>query len=95
VAEDDEQGRSILFEVADFALCLQLFKRLETGWPARVVGRSESRFVSVALDPDDAGMQALLEAVAVWFGEVGIPSVLFRVGEQMSLIFETGADPGA
>jgi predicted LPLAT superfamily acyltransferase len=94
VAEDAAQGRSILFEVADFALCLQLFKRLETDWPARLVGRSAARFVSVAIDPEATGMKALLDTVAAWAGEVGLGSVNFHVGDQMSVVFATPPSSG-
>ena len=37
---------SVLFEVADFALCLQLCNRLDQDWDAHVVGRTESHFVA-------------------------------------------------
>jgi len=77
----------LLFEVADFSLCLQLFTRLERDWPARFVGRTESRFVAVDLDPASEPIGALLESVARWAFEVGLPSVHYHVGEQMSVVF--------
>jgi hypothetical protein len=84
-------AETILFEVPDFALCLQLQRRLQQHWTARLVGRSESRFVAVPLDGDVArGM--LLRAVAEWAGEVGLPFVHFHLGEQMSMVVALHAD---
>jgi hypothetical protein len=76
----------LLFEVADFSLCLQLFTRLERDWPARLVGRTESRFVAVELDPASQRMEALRDSVARWAFEVGFPSVRYHVGEQMFVV---------
>lgn len=77
----------VLFEVADFALCLQLFKRLEGTWPARLVGRTEARFVAVDIQPGDARMELLLDTVARWATEVGLTSVTYHVGDHMSVVF--------
>lgn len=82
----------VLFEVADFALCLQLCKRLHRDWGARLVGRTESHFVAVDLDPDDGRMELLLETVAQWASEVGLRSVSFHVGEHMSVVFAKEPD---
>jgi hypothetical protein len=78
---------SVLFEVADFALCLQLCKRLHPDWQARLVGRTESHFVAVDMDSADGRMELLLDAVARWASEVGLHSVSFHVGEHMSVVF--------
>ena len=78
---------SVLFEVADFALCLQLCKRLHPDWQARLVGRTESHFVAVDIDPADGRMELLLDQVAHWASEVGLSSVSFHVGEQISVVF--------
>jgi hypothetical protein len=66
---------SVLFEVADFALCLQLCNRLDQDWDAHVLGRTESHFVAVGIDPDAGRMEADLR------------SVPFHVGEKMSVVF--------
>jgi hypothetical protein len=80
----------ILFEVADFALCLQLFKRLEGTWPVRLVGRTEARFVAVDVKPgDDERLEELLDTVAHWAAEVGLHSVRYHVGDTMSEVFAT------
>jgi hypothetical protein len=84
--------QSVLFEVADFALCLQLSKRLDQDWQARLVGRTESHFVAVDMDPGDRRMELLLDAVAAWAWEVGLRSVPFHVGEQMSVVFAKEPD---
>jgi hypothetical protein len=52
---------SVLFEVADFALCLQLCNRLDQDWDANVVGRTESHFVAVDMDLADGRMELLLD----------------------------------
>jgi hypothetical protein len=78
--------KSALFEVADFALCLQLCKRLHPDWQARLVGRTES-LVAVDMDSADGRMELLLDAVARWASEVGLHSVSFHVGEHMSVVF--------
>jgi hypothetical protein len=52
---------SVLFEVADFALCPQLCKRLHPDWQARLVGRTESHFVAVDMDLADRRMELLLD----------------------------------
>jgi hypothetical protein len=53
---------SVLFEVAaDFALCLQLCKRLHPDWQARLVGRTESHFVAADMDLADGRMELLLD----------------------------------
>jgi hypothetical protein len=83
---------TVLFEVPDFALCLQLRQRLQEEWGARVVGRSESRFVSVPLDSDDPRMELLLQAVAAWAAEVGLREVRFHAGERMSLVVASPGD---
>jgi hypothetical protein len=83
---------SVLFEVADFALCQQLCKRLDQDWQARLVGRTESHFVAVGMDPADGRMVLLLDAVAEWASEVGLSSVTFHVGEQMSVVFAKERD---
>jgi hypothetical protein len=69
---------SVSFEVADFALCLQLCKRLRLDWEARLVGRTESHFVAVDMDPADGRME--------------LSSVPFHVGEQMSAVFAKEPD---
>jgi hypothetical protein len=83
---------SVLFEVADFALCLQLCKRLHPDWQARLVGRTESHFVAVDMDPADGRMELLLDQVGRWASEVGLSSVSFHVGEQMSAVFAKESD---
>jgi hypothetical protein len=83
---------SVLFEVADFALCLQLCKRLDDAWQARLVGRTESHLVAVDMDPADGRMEPLLDEVAQWASEVGLSSVTFHVGEQMSVVFAKEPD---
>jgi len=77
----------ILFEVADFALCLQLFKRLEGTWAARLVGRTEARFVAVDIEPSDPQIEQLLDTVAHWATEVGLHSVRYHTGDTMSEVF--------
>jgi hypothetical protein len=77
----------VLFEVADFALCLQLFQRLQGTWPVRLVGRTEARFVAVDIEPADARMEPLLDTVAGWATEVGLTSVTYHVGDHMSVVF--------
>jgi hypothetical protein len=83
---------SVLFEVADFALCLQLCKRLHPDWQARLVGRTESHFVAVDIDPADGRMELLLDQVAHWASEVGLRSVPSHVGEKMSVVFAKEPD---
>jgi len=83
---------SVLFEVADFALCLQLCKRLRLDWEARLVGRTESHLVAVEMDSADGRMELLLDQVAQWAWEVGLSSVSFHVGEQMSAVFAKEPD---
>jgi hypothetical protein len=83
---------SVFFEVADFALCLQLCKRLHPDWQARLVGRTESHFVAVDIDPDDGRMELLLDQVGRWASEAGLSSVSFHVGEQMSVVFTKEPD---
>ena len=83
---------SVLFEVADFALCLQLCKRLHPDWQARLVGRTESHFVAVDMDPADGRMELLLDQVAHWVSEVGPRSVPSHVGEKMSVVFAKESD---
>ena len=78
---------SVLFEVVDFALCLQLCNRLDQDWDAHVVGRTESHFVAVGIDPDDGRMELLLNTVGEWAWEAGLRSVPFHVGEKMSVVF--------
>jgi hypothetical protein len=82
-----DMNAAILFELPDFALCLQLRQRLQEDWAARVVGRSESRFVSVPLGPEDPRMDVLLQAVAHWADEVGLQEVRFHAGDTMSVVF--------
>ena len=82
----------VLFEVADFALCLQLCQRLGRDWNARLVGRTESHFVAVDMDSADGRMELLLDAVSQWASEVGLHSVSFHVGEQMSAVFAKESD---
>jgi len=74
--EAEGVAESVLFEVADFALCLQLCNRLDQDWDAHVVGRTESHFVAVGIDPDDGRMELLLDAVAAWAWEAGLRSVM-------------------
>jgi len=83
---------SVLFEVADFALCLQLCKRLHPDWQARLVGRTESHFVAVDIDPADGRMELLLDQVGRWASEAGLSSVSFHVGEKMSVVFAKESD---
>jgi hypothetical protein len=83
---------SVLFEVADFALCLQLCKRLDQDWQARLVGRTESHFVAVDIDPADGRMELLLDQVGRWASEVDLSSVSFHVREQMSVVFAKEPD---
>jgi len=78
---------SVSFEVADFALCLQLCKRLRLDWEARLVGRTESHLVAVDTDSADGRVELLLDQVAHWASEVGLSSVSFHVGEQISVVF--------
>ena len=78
---------SVSFEVADFALCLQLCKRLRLDWEAWLVGRTESHLVAVDTDSADGRMELLLDQVAHWASEVGLSSVSFHVGEQISVVF--------
>jgi hypothetical protein len=85
-------AESVLFEVADFALCLQLCKRLHPDWQARLVGRTESHFVAVDIDPADGRMELLLDQVGRWASEVGLSSVPFYVGEQVSVVFAKKPD---
>lgn len=87
----DERVRA-LFEVPDFALCLALQQRLQNGWDARVVGRSESRFVAVEVDPLQGGTEPLVQSVADWAAEVGLRSVRFHIGERMYTV--VAAIPG-
>lgn len=77
----------VLFEVADFALCLQLCQRLDRDWDARLVGRTESHFVAVDVHASDGRMGLLLDAVAQWASEVGLHSVPFYVGDRLSVVF--------
>ena len=83
---------SVSFEVADFALCLQLCKRLRLDWEARLVGRTQSHLVAVEMDSADGRMELLLDQVAQWAWEVGLSSVSFHVGEQMSVVFAKERD---
>jgi hypothetical protein len=83
---------SVLLEVADFALCLQLCKRLDQDFEARLVGRTESHFVAVDMDSADGRIELLLDAVAQWASEVGLHSVSFHVGERMSVVFAKESD---
>ena len=69
-----------------------LCKRLDQDWQARLVGRTESHFVAVGMDPADGRMVLLLDAVAEWASEVGLSSVSFHVGEQMSVVFAKEPD---
>lgn len=89
-SQDDNPA--VLFEVPDFALCLQLRQRLEGEWGARVVGRSESRFVSVPIASDDPRMELLLQEVAEWAAEAGLREVRFHAGERMSLVVASPGD---
>ena len=87
-----DKNPTVLFEVPDFSLCLQLRQRLQDEWGARVVGRSESRFVSVPLKSDDPRMELLLQAVAVWAADVGLREVRFHSGDRMSLVVASTGD---
>ena len=82
----------MLFEVADFALCLQLCRRLPQDFEACLVGRTQSHFVAVDMNSADGRMELLLDAVAQWASEVGLHSVSFHVGEQMSVVFAKESD---
>lgn len=90
--EAEGVAESVLFEVADFALCLQLCNRLDQDWDAHVVGRTESHFVAVGIDPDDGRMELLLDAVAAWAWEAGLRSVPFHVNEKMLVVFAKESD---
>ena len=79
---EDKRVRA-LFEAPDFALCLQLQQRLQDGWDTRVVGRSESRFVAVEIDPLHGGMEVLVRTVADWAADVGLRYVRFHIGIRM------------
>jgi hypothetical protein len=87
ISGDSGTFQPILFEVADFALCLQLLKRLEESWPARLVGRAEVRFIAVDVEASDARMEQLLDKVARWAAEVGLASVTYHSGGKMSAVF--------
>jgi hypothetical protein len=91
VASSEGHPQTILFEVPDFALCLQLQRRLQDKWGARLVAQREDRFVAVILDPDDVRMEILLDTVARWAHEVGLLTVFFQVGEQMSVVGQVRA----
>ena len=90
--EAEGVDESVLCEVADFALCLQLCKRLHPDWQARLVGHTESHFVAVDMDPADGRMELLLDQVAHWASEVGLRSVPSHVGEKMSVVFAKEPD---
>ena len=81
--DSEEERVRALFEVPDFALCLQLQQWLKSGWDARVVGRSESRFVAVEVDPLQGATEPLVQTVAEWAAEVGLGYVRFHIGERM------------
>jgi hypothetical protein len=83
VPDSEKKRVRALFEVPDFALCSQLQRRLEKNWDARVVGRSESRFVAVEIDPLRDGMEVLVKAVADWAADVGLRYVRFHIGVRM------------
>jgi hypothetical protein len=85
-------GETVLFEVTDSALALKLLHRLRGRWPVHLVGQDDARFVAVSLDPDDVSMEMLLQTVAEWAGEVGLRSVAFHVGDQMSVVVAREAD---
>ncbi|HEY7004399.1 MAG TPA: hypothetical protein VH281_08965 [Gaiellaceae bacterium] len=80
------KGDTVLFEVSDFDLCLQLFERLREHWPTYLLGRRDVRFVAVSIDPDDVSMEMLLHTVSEWAGEVGMLLVPFHIGEQTSVV---------
>jgi len=86
VPDSEDSTVTALFEVPDFALCLQLRQRLEENWDARVVGRSESRFVAVQVEQHHASMELLVQTVADWAAEVGLRYVRFHIGERMSMV---------
>ena len=67
-------------------------KRLHPDWQARLVGRTESHFVAVDVDPADGRMELLLDQVADWASEVGLRSVPSHVGEKMSMVFAKEPD---
>lgn len=92
VPDSVDHVETVLFEVPDFALCLRLYQRLRQAWPAWLVGQSESRFVAVSVVQQSAAMEDLLRTVAEWASEVGLPSVAFHVGEQMSVVFAKESD---
>jgi hypothetical protein len=79
-------GDAVLFEIADFALCLKLFEHLRTRSPGYLTGRSDARFVAVPLDPDDVSLEMLLDTVSEWAAQVGLRVVTFHIGEQMSVL---------
>ena len=87
------EPQTVLFEVPDFSLCLQLYRHLEESWQARVVGRSEARFVAVEIDPEDVSMEMLTQTVSEWAGEVGLHSVNFHLGDEMFVLLATGPRP--
>jgi hypothetical protein len=87
--------RTVLFEVADFSLCLRLYRRLQGNWRTWLVGRSEARFVAVEIDPEDVSMEMLTQTVSEWAGEVGLRFVNFHVGEQMFVLVATTPGPGS
>jgi len=52
----------------------------------------QSHFVAVDMNSADGRMELLLDAVAQWASEVGLHSVSFHVGEQMSVVFTKESD---
>ena len=65
------------------------------GLAAHLVGRTESHFVAVDVEPADGRMELLLDQVADWASEVGLRSVPSHVGEKMSVVFAKEPDDTA
>jgi len=85
LAVSDSQD-TVLFELDDSVLALELTRQLREDWPVYLMGQGDARFVVVTLDPYDVSMEMLLQRVAEWAGETGLRFVRFHVGDETAVV---------